>query len=56
MAQWMMQQPVRAPEYARQLGINGREHMRNNYLITRHLKDYLLLFVSLMHEGDVVYL
>ena len=45
-----------APEYARQLGINGREHVRNNYLITRHLKDYLLLFVSLMHEGDVVYL
>jgi hypothetical protein len=25
-------------------------------LITRHIKDYLLLFVSLFHKGDVVYL
>ena len=54
-AQWI-KQLVSAPEYARRLGINGREHVRNNYLITRQLKDYLLLFVSLMHEGDVVYL
>jgi hypothetical protein len=35
-------------------GINGREHVRNNFLITCHRKGYLLLFVSLMHEGDVV--
>lgn len=54
-AQWI-KQLISAPEYARRLGTNGREHVRNNYLITRHLKDYLLLFVSLMHEGDVVYL
>jgi trehalose synthase len=54
-AQWI-KQLISAPEYARRLGNNGREHVRNNYLITRHLKDYLLLFVSLMHEGDVVYL
>ena len=33
-------------------GLNGREHVRN--LIIRHLKDDLLLFVSLMHKGDVV--
>jgi trehalose synthase len=54
-AQWI-KQLISAPEYARRLGLNGREHVRNNYLITRHLKDYLLLFISLMHEGDVVYL
>ncbi|MGH7854011.1 MAG: glycosyltransferase [Candidatus Binatia bacterium] len=54
-AQWI-KQLISAPEYARRLGMNGREHVRNNYLITRQLKDYLLLFVSLMHEGDVVYL
>ncbi len=35
------------PEYARMLGINGREHVRNNFLITRHIKDYLLLLLSL---------
>jgi trehalose synthase len=54
-AQWI-KQLISAPEYARKLGINGKEHIRNNFLITRHIKDYLLLFLSLFHEGDVVYL
>ena len=54
-AQWI-KQLIGAPDYARQLGINGREHIRNNFLITRHIKDYLLLFISLFEEGDVVYL
>ncbi len=54
-AQWI-KQLIGAPEYARQLGVNGREHIRNNFLITRHIKDYLLLFLSLFNEGDVVYL
>lgn len=44
------------PEYAVWLGKNGREHVRQNFLITRHLKDYLLLFVSLYYPSDVVYL
>lgn len=35
------------PEYAGRLGINGREHVKNNFLITRHIKDYLLLLLSL---------
>jgi trehalose synthase len=54
-AQWI-KQLISAPEYARRLGINGKEHIRNNFLITRHIKDYLLLFVSLFKSGDVVYL
>lgn len=54
-AQWI-KQLIGAPDYARQLGINGREHIRNNFLITRHIKDYLLLFLSLFDEGEVVYL
>ena len=45
-----------APEFARKLGENGREHVRNNFLITRHIRDYLLLFLSLFTRGDVVYL
>jgi len=44
------------PDYARKLGENGREHVRNNFLLTRHLKDYMLLFLSLYHQEDVVYL
>jgi trehalose synthase len=54
-AYWI-KQLINEPEYARKLGANGREHIRNNFLITRHIKDYLLLFISLFHQGDVVYL
>lgn len=44
------------PEYATWLGKNAREHVRQNFLITRHLKDYLLLFVSLYYPSEVIYL
>jgi trehalose synthase len=44
------------PECAKKLGIYGREHVKNNFLITRHIKDYLSLFISLYHEEDIVYL
>lgn len=44
------------PEYARRLGENGREHIRNNFLLTRHLRDYILLFLYLYHKEDIVYL
>jgi trehalose synthase len=43
-------------EYARWLGENGREHARYNFLITRHLKDYLLLFLALDHPEDIIHL
>ncbi len=42
------------PEYARELGLNGREHVRNNFLITRQLRDYILLFLSMFYENDIV--
>jgi len=42
------------PEFAQRLGKNGREHVRQNYLITRHIRDYLLLFLSLGRAGDVI--
>jgi trehalose synthase len=44
------------PDYARRLGENGRQHVKYNFLITRHLKDYLLLFLSLYYPGDAIYL
>jgi len=43
-------------EYALWLGKNAREHVRQNFLITRHLKDYLLLFTSLYYNSDEIYL
>jgi trehalose synthase len=54
-AQWI-KQLINEPEYARRLGEHGREQIKNNYLITRHLKEYLLLFLSMVHRGDVTYL
>ncbi len=44
------------PEYASMLGKNGREHVRQNFLVTRHLKEYLLLFSVLYHDEDIIYL
>lgn len=42
------------PEYAKRLGENGREHVRQNFLITRHIRDYLLMFLALEHLGDII--
>jgi trehalose synthase len=44
------------PEYAKWLGQNGREHVRYNFLITRHLREYMLLFLALDHPQDIIYL
>jgi trehalose synthase len=43
-------------DYAKRLGENGREHIKNNFLITRHLRDYLLLFLSMFYQEDTVFL
>jgi trehalose synthase len=52
-AYWI-KQLINEPEYARKLGVNGKEHIKDNFLITRHIQDYLLLFLSLFFEGDIV--
>jgi trehalose synthase len=51
---YYIKQLLNAPEYAMRLGTNGREHIKNNFLITRHIKDYLLLFLSLYEEKDII--
>jgi trehalose synthase len=53
-AAFAVKQLLNAPQYARKLGENGREHIRNNFLLTRHLRDYLLLFLALYHTENVV--
>jgi trehalose synthase len=42
-----MKRLLHEPAYARKLGENGREHVRENFLLTRHLRDYLLLALYL---------
>jgi len=39
------------PEAAKKMGENGREHVRQNFLLTRHIREYLLLFLSLYYPG-----
>ncbi|MDD5064058.1 MAG: glycosyltransferase [Phycisphaerae bacterium] len=53
-AAFAIKQLLNTPEYAKKLGENGREHIRNNFLLTRHVRDYMLLFLSLYHEDNVV--
>jgi len=50
-AYWI-KQLINEPDYARRLGENGREHVREHFLLTRHLRDYLLLFLSLNYSGE----
>ncbi|MFA5104468.1 MAG: glycosyltransferase [Candidatus Margulisiibacteriota bacterium] len=55
-AAFALKQILNSPDYAEQLGQNGKEHVKNNFLITRHIKEYMLLFLSLYHSEDIVYL
>jgi trehalose synthase len=56
-AAYWLKQLLQSPEFAKKLGKNGREHVRDNFLLTRHLREYLLLFLSLDHpDKDVVHL
>jgi trehalose synthase len=47
-----IRQLLQNPDLARRLGENGREHVRQNFLLTRHLADYLLTFLTLRHKGE----
>jgi trehalose synthase len=45
------------PELCRKMGEAGYQHVKQNFLLTRHVKDYLLVILALEHPGeDVVYL
>jgi trehalose synthase len=55
-AAYAIKQLLNNPDYAKRLGENGREHVRQNFLLTRHLRDYLLMFLTLESTKDVVYL
>ena len=52
-AYWV-KQLLNNPEYAKRLGQIGREHIKQNFLLTRHLRDYLLLFLALDQDKDIV--
>jgi len=49
-----IKQLLNNPAYAKRLGENGREHVRQNFLLTRHLMDYLLLFLALDYQTETI--
>ncbi len=51
---YYLKQLLNEPRFARELGINGRNHIKDNFLITRHVRDYLLLFLFMLNEQDIV--
>lgn len=55
-AAFAIKQLLNSPKYAKKLGENGHEHIKNNFLVTRHLRDYMLLFLSLYYSEDTIYL
>jgi trehalose synthase len=42
---------LRAPALRRRLGAEGREHVRDNFLLTREARDYLAILANLLNEG-----
>lgn len=56
-AAYALKQLLSEPGYAKKLGDNGKEHVRQNFLLTRHLRDYLLLFLLLLNgQSDCIHL
>lgn len=53
-AAFAIKQLLNSPEYAKKLGENGREHVKQNFLLTRHLRDHLLAFLALYNPKDIV--
>ncbi|MGC8603229.1 MAG: glycosyltransferase [Desulfomonilaceae bacterium] len=46
---------LRHPGEAQEMAIKGKEFVRQNFLITRHLREYLSVIVALIHgNGDRV--
>lgn len=40
------------PDLAREMGEKGHRHVRDNFLLTRHLREYLTLMLALQRGGD----
>jgi len=51
-----LRQILANPDYGQWLGRNGREHVRQHFLITREIRDYLLIFLTAGRNEDFIYL
>jgi len=53
-AAYALRQLLANPDYGRWLGNNGKEHVRQHFLITREIRDYLLMFLTLKRTEDII--
>ncbi|MFA5369688.1 MAG: glycosyltransferase [Candidatus Omnitrophota bacterium] len=49
-----IRQVLNNPSFAKRLGHNGRMHIRRNFLLTRLIREHMLLALSLGQKGDIV--
>jgi trehalose synthase len=40
------------PDLRKKLGENGHQHVKENFLITRHVKDYMLVMLAFDHPKE----
>ena len=45
---------INNPEFAKKLGTCGREYVRQNFLLTRHLRNYLTIMHAIENESNVI--
>jgi len=50
-----LKQLLNDEKYAKALGVNGKSHIKDNFLITRHLRDYLMLFILLNNNEEIIF-
>jgi trehalose synthase len=53
-AAFRIRQLLNNPEMAERMGERGKEHVRNNFLITRQVRDYLSVWFSVANKGKSV--
>jgi trehalose synthase len=49
-----IRQALNNPAFAKRLAHNGRQHIKHNFLITRLIREHMLLALSLGQKGDIV--
>ncbi|MFQ5329724.1 MAG: glycosyltransferase [Thermodesulfobacteriota bacterium] len=53
---YKIRQLLHNPDWAQRMGVAGKEHIRQNFLITRHIRDYLALWVAMENrEKKAIY-
>ena len=53
-AAFRIRQLLNNPDMAKRMGEHGKEFVRNNFLITRQVRDYLAIWYSIMNKGKSV--